>query len=229
MDLKTFRSDWSEKQKRLRGLFQSGAEDAARALLASQHQVFHSKKATGSAGWSYADQIFSGLSAEDYRIVPGNQEHSLTWVLWHISRIEDITMNILVAGRDQIYLRDGWKKKLGSPFDHTGNAAPAGAVQEISQALRPETLHTYRNAVCSGSRFIFQETPASVWGERVLAERLERLVAEGAVLPEADEVLAYWGKRKIFELFLMPPTRHLMSHLNEAMRIRERIIKQAGN
>jgi hypothetical protein len=41
------------------------------------------------------------------------------------------------------------------------------------------------------------------------------------VLPEDRELLAYWGKRKLDDLSLIPPTRHLIVHLNEAWSIKE--------
>ena len=224
-DLKQFRKDWSERQKRLRQLFKTGAETEARELFFSQHAVFHSQDVSGSDSWSFADHVFSGLDIDLYRVIPKGEEHSLIWTLWHISRIEDITMNILVAGRDQIYLRDDWKVSLGSPIDHTGNSAPGGDILNISSALDPDKLLAYRSAVGRGTRDVFINTPASAWAENVQPERLERLVNEGAVLPEAEELLAYWGKRKIYELFLMPPTRHLMSHLNESNNIKAKILK----
>ena len=55
---------------------------------------------------------------------------------------------------------------------------------------------------------------------KVQPDRLDRLANEGVVLPDAERLLDYWGKRKIFEMLLMPPTRHLMTHLNEAYSLR---------
>ena len=215
-DFKTFRRDWGTDQKRLRELFKIGSETEARDLLLTQHGVLHSQDVSGTNDWSYADEIFKGLVPDLYRTIPRGKEHSLIWILWHISRIEDITMNILIAGEDQIYLRDGWKENLGSPVDHTGNHAPLVDSEEITRILDPEILKQYRNAVGRGTRAVINETLSSSWENKVQPDRLERLVTEGAVLPAAEGLLAYWGKRRIFELFLMPPTRHLMTHLNEA-------------
>jgi hypothetical protein len=227
-DLKQFRRDWSDRQKRLREFFKSGAEVEARELFFRQHAVFHSRDVSGKDTWSFADDVFSGLEEDLYRVIPAGDQHSLLWILWHISRIEDITMNILVAGGDQIYLRDGWKRTLGSPVDHTGNSSPEGDILKISSSLDPDKLLAYRSAVGLGTREVFKNTPASAWIDKVKVERLDRLIEEGAVLPEAEGLLAYWGKRRIFELFLMPPTRHLMSHLNESNRVKRKILNQAA-
>jgi hypothetical protein len=225
MDLKAFRRDWSARQKQLREFFKTGEEVHARDLFFKQHSVLHSQEVAGTEAWSYPDLIFADLAPDQYRLIPEEGDHSLIWILWHISRIEDITMNILVAGDEQTYLIDGWKERLGSPVDHTGNAAPDGDISKISTVLDPDILLAYRNAVGCRTKSVFKEISMLSWNDKVKAERLDRLVAEGAVLPEAEGLLAYWGKRRIFELFLMPPTRHLMSHLNEANRIKQIVLK----
>ena len=53
--------------------------------------------------------------------------------------------------------------------------------------------------------------------------RLRKVMEEGALLPEAIGVLNYWSKRTIAGLLLMPPTRHNFLHLNEALRLRQRL------
>ncbi len=71
-------------------------------------------------------------------------------------------------------------------------------------------------AVGRQTRHIVRGMELEELGQKVQPDRLDRLVNEGAVLPDAEGLLDYWGKRKIFEMLLMPPTRHLMTHLNEA-------------
>ncbi len=47
----------------------------------------------------------------------------MAWLAWHITRIEDITMNLLVAGRPQLFRRDGWQARLKIAAADTGNAS----------------------------------------------------------------------------------------------------------
>jgi hypothetical protein len=49
------------------------------------------------------------------------------------------------------------------------------------------------------------------------------MTEQGAVRAEAGELLEYWGGLTITGLLLMPPTRHLFVHWNEAQRIRQKI------
>ena len=215
-DLKTFRRNWSSDQKRLRDMLKVGISlDKSQKLFFSQHAILHSRKMSGMDGWSYADEIFTGLEEGQFRIIPEKEDHSLIWILWHISRIEDVTMNVLVAGGSQLYLQDQWKMKLASPIDHVGNLINPGDLLYLTLNVDLKNLFAYRDAVGRQTRHIVRGLDLEGLGQKVQPDRLDRLVNEGAVLPDAEGLLDYWGKRKIFEMLLMPPTRHLMTHLNE--------------
>ena len=54
------------------------------------------------------------------------------------------------------------------------------------------------------------------------------MLKEGVVTPEAMEIASYWGRKTIAGLLLMPPTRHCLLHLNEAMRIKKKVRKNGG-
>ncbi|MCJ7733434.1 MAG: DinB family protein [Anaerolineales bacterium] len=222
VDLKSFRQKWSADQKRLRELYTAGNQlEETQNLFSSQHAVLHSRTMTGQGDWSFADLVFGDIDDELFRKVPDQTDHSLIWILWHISRIEDVTLNVLVAGGSQIYLRDGWKEKLSSPIHHVGNLIDTEDLAAISQALDPDLLFSYRDAVGRQTQIIAAGLEEDFLAQKVPPERLTRLLEEGAVLPQAEGLLAYWRKRRIFEMLLMPPTRHLMTHLNEAYSLRK--------
>ena len=50
-----------------------------------------------------------------------------------------------------------------------------------------------------------------------------RLLAEGAVVQSANDLIKYWGGLTVAGLLLMPPTRHNFVHLNEAARIKHKL------
>jgi hypothetical protein len=190
--------------------------DKSQKMFYSQHDILHSQKMSGMDGWSYADEIFTGLEEGQFRIIPEKEDHSLIWILWHISRIEDVTMNVLVAGGSQLYLQDQWKRKLASPIDHVGNLVNPRDLLDLTRDVDLKNLFDYRDAVGRQTRHIVRDLELEELSQKVQPDRLVRLINEGAVLPEAEGLLDYWKKRKIFEMLLMPPTRHLMTHLNEA-------------
>ena len=230
MELKAFRRQWSQDQKELRQLLAAEVDlPAAKDLFLKQHQALHNAAVSGTGAWSYADVVFSDLEEKDFREILPGEEHSLLWILWHITRIEDITMRILVEDVEQEYLSGGWIEQLASPVHHTGNDTPLADILSISQGIDPQALTDYRNAVGRNTRILVKALDWDDLREKVAPERLDRLVAEEAVLPEAKGVLAYWGKRVIYELLLMPPTRHLMVHLNEAWDIKSKLHKRKAN
>ena len=221
-DLKTFRRQWSTDQKKLRSMLTSGDQvEESKELFYSLHGVLHSKGVSESDYWSYADQVFLGISQDQLRIIPENHQHSLIWILWHISRIEDVTMNILVADEIQVYLQDGWIQELNSPIHHTGNDIDDSAVAELSQLVNIDQLFIYRDQVGRQTRRIVSALSEQDLAQKVSLSRLDRILKEGAVLENSNELIEYWSKKNIFQLLLMPPTRHLLVHLNEAHSLRK--------
>ena len=225
-DLKDFRRHWSADQKQLRALLESGTQlQKAKDLFYSQHAVLHSREMSGLNSWSYADEVFLGLEEKQLREIPLNQEHSLLWILWHISRIEDMTMNILVGNNDQLFFQEDWVKKLNGPIHHSGNEISAQDLRSLSHDVDLDQLFLYRDAVGQETSRIVKDLTTEVLSGKPGNDQLDRILEEGAVLPEAKVIIEYWSRKKVYQLLLMPPTRHLMVHLNEAYDLRKRFLK----
>lgn len=218
------RKRWNEQQKLLQeALLRGGNHDQAIELFLTQHAATHPAEMSGSGAWSFADEILAGLNESALRCLPPNGEHSIAWILWHLARIEDVTMNLLVAGSPQVFHQAGWRERLGADIEHTGNAMDVDAARVLSQKVSIEALHAYRLAVGRRTREIAQTIDPGSLKQRVDPTRLEFIREQKAVLPEADEIIAYWGGRTLAGLLLMPPTRHNFLHLNEALRIRPKL------
>jgi hypothetical protein len=223
-DLKSFRREWSANHKRLRQELADGEHlQAAKELFTSQHAVLHSRDISGSETWSYADEIFLGVSENQLKIIPDKCEHSLVWILWHISRIEDITMNILVADQKQMYHQDSWQERLKSPIHHSGNVVKIDDLHSLNNQIDTTQLFEYRNAVGRQTRKVVNRLQKKDLYKKPSPQGLERIRTEGAVVPEAEVIIEYWSRRKYYQLLLMPPTRHIMVHLNEAYAIKEKL------
>ena len=97
-DYKTFRREWSERQKTLSTLLnQPDQHQQAVELFLQQHTVLHTAQIAQPATWSFADELLDGMSQEQMRQILPNQEQSVVWLLWHMTRIEDVALNMLVA------------------------------------------------------------------------------------------------------------------------------------
>ncbi len=162
------------------------------------------------------------MTEEQIRRIPSKEDHSVAWLLWHMARIEDVAMNILVAGGPQIMNQADWLERMGIDIMNTGNLMDEVAVVELSAAVDVEALRAYRLAVGRQTRSIIQNLRPEQLKEKVDPARLERVIAEGAVVEEARDLIDYWGKRTMAGLLLMPATRHNFVHLNEAERLKKR-------
>lgn len=163
------------------------------------------------------------LTDDQFRCIPPDEEHSIAWILFHLARCEDITMNLLVAGTPQLFIRDNWQKKLKINIIHTANSLDDAGVATFSAQIDIRQLQAYRQSVGRRTRAIVKKLKPEELKQKAEASRLQKIMDEGALLPEAIDIFNYWSKRTIAGLLLMPPTRHNFLHLNEALRIKQKL------
>jgi hypothetical protein len=220
------RQYWNKQQKLLRAsLTQPENVQSSIDLFLHQHAMVHAAELTPAEPIHFVETIFLGLTENHWRTILPKGEHSIAWVIWHIARIEDITMNILLAGNEQRFTRENWQSRLNIPFVDTGNSMTMDEVQQMSAAIDIAALKQYRLAVAQDTRGIVQ---ALTWKElkrKVDAGRLQKILDIGAVRSRAVGLIEYWGGLKSFGLMLMPPTRHNFVHLNEARKLKEGLLK----
>jgi len=221
--METRRQEWNQRQKALRqALAQRGQQVQALDLFLSQHAQVHTAAIAPQSGlWSFADEVWQGLDEAALRRIPSGEAHSIAWLFWHLARIEDVTMNLLLAGGSQVFT-DGWQERLKIDTCETGNHTLPDEVAALSAAIDLDALWAYRLTVGCRTREVVCQLPAEELRSKVSAQRLQRLNDERAVRPSAGDLLEYWGGLTLAGLLLMPPTRHNFVHLNEGLRIRGR-------
>jgi hypothetical protein len=217
------RRAWNKSLKVFReSLLSPDKFETALEMFVKQHGMLHAGSLTNNQFFSFEDEVFKDLTAEQSRRIPKNKEHSIAWCIWHIARIEDITMNILVAGQNQLFHDENWSDRLKIRFLHTGNDMGEKNVAEISATIDLDALRAYRMAVGGRTQHIVRQLDLEDLKMKVDPTRIQRLIDEEAVLEEARGLLDYWGKRTIAGLLLMPATRHNLVHLNECLMLKDR-------
>ena len=191
-------------------------------LFFKQHAILHSDKMANAGLFSLEDEVFDDLSEEVARRVPRGSEHSIVWNIWHIARIEDITMNMLVAGSQQILIQDNWLAQMKIGVRHSGNAMEVEEIRQLSNQILIPALRAYRAAVGRRTREIVKTIQPQDLKYKVDPERIDKIRSEGSVVEAASEIIDYWSKRNIAGLLLMPATRHNLVHLNESLRLKEK-------
>ncbi len=216
----TFKN-WNRQQKTLRSALDDPAGfDRAIALALSQHGWTHEAVVSGAEASTFADQLWEDLDTETARRISLKSDHSIAWLTFHLARIEDTAMNILVAGAPMVLEQGGWLEAMQTSVRHTGNLMPAEEIAQLSQEIHLGALRDYRIAVGKRTREIIQSLTPERLPEKVSSARIQHIRNQGAVLPEAEDLLAYWRRRTVAGLLLMPATRHNMVHTNEALRLK---------
>ncbi|KAA3662599.1 MAG: DinB family protein [Chloroflexi bacterium] len=221
--METYRKSWNKKQTKFRKLLLSNQQHPeAMDMFFSQHAQLHSAQMVQTEPWSFADWVLDDMTEAQIRRIPHNCEHSVAWLLWHMARIEDTAINLLVAGTPQLFLQENWRQKINAPIQHTGNSMNAEEVVELSATIDIDSLLAYRLAVGHRTREIVQQLTSTALKQKVNPGRIQTVMDEGAIIDEAQGIADYWSKRTIAGLLLMPATRHNYVHLNEALKLKRR-------
>lgn len=217
---------WMQDRQALQQALAKPAEHArALELFLRQHAAVHTAAVGGTKVWSFEDPLWQELPDEAARYIPSKTGHSIAWLIWHITRIEDMTMNGLVADQPQVISAEDWPKRLNVPFRDTGNSMGTDEVAQLSADLDVGALRAYRLAVGQRTREVICQVPAGAFKQKVQAARIQTLADQGDVTAEADWLLKYWGGRTIGGLMLMPATRHPLVHLDEALRVKQSYLR----
>jgi hypothetical protein len=218
------RQYWSDQQQHFRRLLlNSGRHAEVIHAFLEQHAMLHTATLVPSSRWSFQEEISADLTDGELRQIPSGRLHSIAWLLWHIARTEDVTMNVLLANTDQLLYADHWFERLTIPTRDIGTEMSTTDIAALSAQIDITALRAYRLAVGQRTREIVKHLTASELRQRVEAERIGRVKAEGALVPAAYGLVEYWGRHTKGNLLLIPATRHSFTHLNEAGRVRQRL------
>lgn len=220
------RQTWSQQQHYLVQLLATkGHEAEALPLLLRQHAQVHAAAMARAGLWSFEDEVLDGLSDEQVRSRVAGEANSIAWLLWHIARIEDVTMNVLLAGQPQVLEREGWLARLHISRRDVGTAMGDAEVAEVTEQLALAALREYRLAVGRSTQELIKRMQPAALYQRVDQARVQQLLASGALAEGALGLAEAWGGRKIGGLLRQPALRHSFVHLNEARRIRQKLRK----
>ena len=170
------------------------------------------------------DMLWKDLPPNEYAVMPTPKDETIAWAVWHIARIEDLTMNLLVAGGPQVF-GDSWQERMHVSVRDTGNAMSDGEIMDFIKTIRTAELLRYRDAVGMRSREIVRSLKPEDMRRKVSPESVSRILAEGGVTRQKDSVwlLDFWGKKDVAGILLMPLTRHQTLHLNDCFQWKKAI------
>lgn len=228
MDLNR-RKLWNENHKKLTNMILKPTyHQSAIDLVLNQHRLLHSSRMRNSSVATLEDELLRDLSEETFRKYPitaPDTQNSIAWHLWHITRIEDMTMNVLVNNEQQVFISGDWYEQLNVKYPHSGNDMTEDEVADLSTHIHIPSLLDYRKEVGKKTQEIVSSLQPGEFRQKVASVRIKELEEQCAVKKESSWLLEYWGNKTIAGLILMPATRHIYLHLNKSIRIKKRIQK----
>ena len=219
------KKQWNEKLKSLRQLIKKERTyEEAKGLFFELHSMVHTSSASDSKRKTFEDEVWEDLTEKAARTGLNKKKRTVLYGMWHSARIEDMTMNLLVAEKEQIIDREGWKDKLNATIYDTGNALNAEQILKFSKEISIENLKGYRNAVAKQTRAIVQSLTFADSKKKVSQEGLKRILELGGVVIDDNAIwlIEFWGKKTAAGIMLMPCTRHNLVHINESLEAKKK-------
>src|SRR2546426_10675296 len=109
-----------------------------------QHARFHCADVADKD--SLAERILNNVTDDQMRRRPAKGLNSLVWLLWHMARVEDVAVNLVVTDGRQV-LDDDWIVRLNVPWRHIGTGMTEAEVGELSERTDVAGVREYRSAV----------------------------------------------------------------------------------
>ena len=189
-----------------------------RDLFLDQHAAVHSA-AVGGNKMSAAERTFGGVSDEQMRLRPREDLNSLAWLLWHIARAEDIFVNIVLAGRAQVW-DAAWTQRLGVTRPDFGIGMTSAEVTDLTRQVQLGALREYRDAVGRRTREIVAGFTAQDWDGVVPVEAVQRAADEGAFGARTAQIVKAFPGRPRVTLLSGIALFHAAGHMGEASTVR---------
>lgn len=173
------------------------------------------------------DYIFTTCNFDDFVKMPLSTDKTIAYYLYHLTRIEDITSNTLITGKEQIFFEKHYNKLLNSPIITTGNEIERDKLVEFSTMLDINQLKNYITDVLTNTNNIIKDMSYEDSKTKVSDDRKAELMKLHTVSDNENAfwLVDYWGKKTYAGLLLMPFSRHQMLHLDGCLRIVNKIKK----
>jgi hypothetical protein len=217
-------TDWNPLQAHLKEIIlKKDKFSETQQLLYQMHSFVHCNEVYDGKKTTYMDEIWDGLDDKAFRLMPTNKDDTIAWNIWHITRIEDLTANLLIDRGKQVLDAD-WLTRLNTKVTDTGNAMTDDEIIDFSSKVDKIELENYRNAVGRRTKDIISRLMPEDMKRKVEESGTKRILQEGGVTEQGDSIwlLDFWGRKTVAGIITMPITRHQIVHLNDCRRLKEK-------
>jgi len=88
----------------------------------------------------YLMDALGDITPEELMWRAGPEANPIGWILWHMTRVEDMWFQFFIQRQPEIWEKDAWNEKFGLPtrdngFDHTQEQVANFPVYDLSEML----------------------------------------------------------------------------------------------
>jgi len=150
--------------------------------------------------------------------------NSIAWILWHITRCEDIAINRIISEEEQVLDTYNYDRRLRIDRRDIGTSMRFNEVINLSNLIDINSLHEYITAVATKTQKVIQELPPEHLNQIPNPAYLMKVLFEEGALNKNSEWVAeqYSNKTKGWFLGHLGLT-HPRGHLGQIILLRKMI------
>lgn len=145
------------------------------------------------------------------------KNENIIWNLWHIIRIEDLIVNILICEKESI-LNEKLKNELNISITDTGNSLTKEEIKKFAKNINIKKLKYYSDKISKNTINLIKRLKAEDIKRKINKINLEKIINECGFTKDNLWLIDYWSKKDIAGLLLMPLSRHIIVHLNQCYK-----------
>ena len=172
----------------------------------------------------FEQSIQSVFTPEEMKERIDGRGNSIAWLMWHTARTEDLAVQTLIKGEDQLLFQSDWSERLGIDVSHIGTGLPEEELGEFSKSINVEAADEYWKTVAKNSFEWLKSTTPEQLDEKVDVEK--RLEGVPDVIVAGNTALTqFWNNRTTAFLFQGPVISHGYIHVGQMQEIGGRLGK----
>lgn len=173
--------------------------------------------------FAFENTIKSVFTPEEMKGRVDDQGNSISWLVWHMARSEDVVTNTILQGTPQLLTQDGWQDRIGIDAMHIGTGLGEEGAAEITKQINVEAADEYWQAVAKVSyEWLKSIKPEDLDVVPDLSERLSTIppiLAAG----ENQGPIQFWNGLDAGRLFSAIVVGHGYIHVGQMQEIGGRL------
>lgn len=180
-------------------------------LFLARHVLMHTR----------VDGLTEGLTDEQVRGHVHPAANPLAWLLWHIARSEDTSVNLVVATEPQV-LDAAWARRLRVARRDIGEGMTMAEVDQLCETIDLGALSAYWATVGERTAAVVSALTPGALDTVISPKEFERAIVDEGMLsgPLVSRVRELWAGMTRGRFLMYLPFTHNYEHIGQADLLR---------